>query len=595
VSARVRTILAATGVATLCALVPVACGGGLRKTACLALARRIGDAPTQPGGPESALEASTAEPVVKVVGTSNDFDDSLQESGPPEYLFVALPPELDEDEKQALAERSVPLRRGTFRIERLKVEEEMPETAPAPEGDPSLQNPQWSLDLIDYESALTALAEQRRRQGRPGLDELPPGNDGSDPVVVGHPDTGYTFHRALGEFPFGPRRPGRKPARVRVADGYGFRDCTCSAFDLEVEGLVHGLRDARHGTATSSLIVGAGARTDKDTIEVRGIAPGAELMPLRVATGVIIGEARAFQMAMAVRHASLAGALNPEYSQERWSDECVRHAEGCRRAGTNGSLTARAAQVLSISMGGPQSMMGRALPILEKAMLMAERRGVIVIAAAGQGAESGVEKIFVKFVHGDSVVYPGAFESVIGVGATNIHGLPWKAMFRGAPVDVSAPGELVWNAKSERQADQSLKEVVAPGKGTSFSTAITAGVAALWLDYHGRDALAQRYRTPAAIPSAFKYALVHGGFNTPAELCALAESRHLPYAGAVCANKATPWDASRFGVGQLDARKLLTTPLPTPEELCDFVRNGMGPDHRWRRKPEEAATICPAS
>jgi subtilisin family serine protease len=595
VSPRARIALAAWLAAGL-ALAGIACGGGPPKTACLALARRIGDAPTQPGGPESApTEATSAEPEIRVIGSPNDFDDRVQESAPPEYLFVALPPELDEEAKQRLAERSVPLRRGRFKIERLKIEEETPEVAPAPKGDPALDHPQWSLDLIDYEGALQALAEQRRRQGRPTLDELAPGHDGADPVVVGHPDTGYTFHRALGEFSFGPRRPGREPARVRVADGYGFRDCSCSAFDLEVEGLAHGIRDPRHGTATSSLIVGVGKRTDKDTIEVRGIAPGAEVMPLRVATGVIIGEARAFQMAMAVRHASLLGPLNAEYSPERWSDECIRHAEGCRRAGPNGSLTARPAQVLSISMGGPPSMTGRALPILEKAMLMAERRGVIVVAAAGQGAESGVEKAFVKFVHGDSVVYPGAFESVIGVGATNIHGLPWKAMFRGAPVDVSAPGELVWNAKSERQQDDSLREVVAPGKGTSFSTAITAGVAALWLDYHGRAALAQRYRTEAAIPSAFKYALVHGGFDTPAELCALAESRGLPYADTVCANKATPWDSTRFGVGQLDARKLLTAPLPTPEELCDFVRNGVGPDHRWRRKPEEAATICPAS
>jgi hypothetical protein len=582
--------------AAAAALTGVACGSAPSKTACLALARRIGDAPTQPGGPESSPEATSSEPSVRVVGTSNDFDDSVLESdGPPEYLFVALPPELDESQKQALAERSVPLRRGRFKIERLKVEEEMPETAPAPRGDPALDNPQWSLDLIDYEGALQALAEQRQRQGRPSLEQLPPGHDGAEPVVVGHPDTGYTFHRALGEFAFGPRQPGRTPARIRVADGYGFRDCSCSAYDLEVEGIAHGLRDPRHGTATSSLIVGTGTRTDKDTVQVRGVAPGAELMPLRVATGVIIGEARAFQMAMAVRHASLAGALNEGYSPERWSDECIRHSEGCRRAGANGSLTARPAQVLSISMGGPQSMTGRAFPVLQKAMLMAERRGVIVVAAAGQGAEKGVEKAVVQFLHGDSVVYPGAFESVIGVGATNIHGLPWKAMFRGAPVDVSAPGELVWNAKSERQPDDSLREVVGPGKGTSFSTAITAGVAALWLDYHGRAALVERYGTPAAIPSAFKYALVHGGFNTPAELCALAQNRSLPYIDTVCANKATAWDDSRFGVGHLDARKLLTTPLPTREQLCGFVRDGVGPQHRWRRLPAEAATICPGT
>jgi thermitase len=381
---------------------------------------------------------------------------------------------------------------------------------------------------------------------------------------------------------------------VRPAEGYGFRDCTCSTFDLEVEGLVHGLRDPRHGTATSSLIVGQGARTDPATVQVRGIAPGADLMPLRVATGVIIGEARGFQMAMAVRHAVLGATLNEGYDPARWSDECIRRAEGGRRGGARGSLTARPAQVLSISMGAPASIMGRALPTLEKAMLMAERRGVIVVAAAGQGAERGIEKIFVKFAHGDSVAYPGAFDGVIGVSASNIHGLPWKATFRGEPVDVSAPGELVWNAKYKPLDDGRLAEIVETGKGTSFSTAITAGVAALWVDYHGRAELARRFGTEAAIPSAFKYVLVRSGFNTPEELCALAERRALPYASLVCANKGQPWDTARFGAGHLDARKVLTAPLPTREELCGFVKNGLGPPGRWKRRPEEAAAICPA-
>ena len=586
--ARAWTRAALGASACLCA-----CSSVPDKTACLGLARRIGDAPRVPIE-EAGLEGGAAAPTgLRVMATSQDFEDSRNElSGPPEYVFVALPPEEDKTERE---ERTLVLPQGQYRVERLKVEEFTPPAAPAAAGDPSRDNPEWSLDLIDYRGALAALDEQRRRKGRPSIAELAPGHDGADPVVVGHPDTGYTFHRALGEFPFGPRQPGRSKARVMPADGYGFRDCTCSTFDLEAEGLIHGLRDPRHGTATSSLIVGQGTRTDPATVQVRGVAPGALLVPLRVATGVIIGEARGFQMAMAVRHAVLGANLNEGYDPARWSDECIRHAEGGRRGGNRGSLTARSAHVLSISMGGPPSIMKRALATLEKAMLMAERRGVIVVAAAGQGAESGVEKVLVKFIHGDGVVYPGAFDGVIGVAASNIHGLPWKATFRGDPVDVTAPGELVWNAKYKREDDGRLIEVVETGKGTSFSTAITAGVAALWLDYHGRAELERRFGTVAAIPSAFKYVLVRSGFDTPADLCGLAERSTLPYASLVCANKDQPWDSARFGMGHLDARKVLTAPLPTRDELCDFVKNGVGPAGRWKRRPEEAAFICPSS
>ena len=153
------------------------------------------------------------------------------------------------------------------------------------------------------------------------------------------------------------------------------------------------------------------------------------------------------------------------------------------------------------------------------------------------------------------------------------------------------PGEGVWNAKFlSRTAD--AEPTVAPGKGTSFSTAITAGVAAVWLDYHGRDALVAAYGR-AAVPSVFKWSLVTHGFDTPPQLCEKARALHLDYADGICQASTEPWNAQLFGPGMLDVDKLLAAPLPTKAELCDFVRNGIG--GRWKRTPADAAMICPGA
>jgi hypothetical protein len=561
------------------------CNGGEKK-ACIALGRRVGEAPL-------LSDARPRPPQLPVLLTSGDPDRPgvPTESRAPEFVVVGLPPDLSDEERQRVREERLDFSGGKYQLEPLDVKEETPPVLEVADDDPAQNHPEWALELIGYDAAVRRLDEKRAASGRPSTAQAPPGTG----VVIGHPDTGHTFHQALGQFDFGPARDGAPQARIRPRDGYGFRDCNCNTYDLELLGLMSGLRDPRHGTATSSVIVGPYAHTSKEpnALGMRGVAPGAELIPLRTNTGVIIGEARALQLAMAIRHAVSPAVARTGFSEAAWTDSCIRAKEECRRGrvGDVCSLVARPVQVISISLGGPRDMIGRAFPFLEKAMRLAEAQGVIVVAAAGQGPEGGVGKAMVKAIHGSGVVYPGAFESAIGVAASNIKGKPWAASFRGPEVDVTAPGEGVWNAKFLSRTVEA-QPTVAPGKGTSFSTAVTAGVAAMWLDYHGRDALAAAYG-PAAIPSVFKWSIVNRGFSTPAQLCERARAQSLDYAEGICQAAAEPWNTQQFGPGMLDVDKLLAAALPTKQELCTFVRDGIG--GRWKRSAADAAIICPGA
>ena len=119
----------------------------------------------------------------------------------------------------------------------------------------------------------------------------------------------------------------------------------------------------------------------------------------------------------------------------------------------------RGARIINLSLTGP------AHPVVEDAVERARRRGVLVVAAAGnEGA--------------DEVTYPAAYRSVIAVGSTdedNARLSPFSN--RGAWVDLGAPGEDVLAAAA-----------VAGGywiyEGTSFSSPLVAGAAALLLAVH---------------------------------------------------------------------------------------------------------------
>ncbi|HEX6622187.1 MAG TPA: S8 family serine peptidase, partial [Pyrinomonadaceae bacterium] len=239
-----------------------------------------------------------------------------------------------------------------------------------------------------------------------------------------------------------------------------------------------------HGTGTSSVIVSPqGAQTNfgnlgPNPLAVWGVAPGAKLIPVRVSTSVVLGGGGVLNLARAIEHAA---------------DKSVH--------------------VISISMGTgfPNSR-------LLKAVQYAQKRGVIVLAAAGN---------FVGFV-----VWPAAYDEVIAVAASNARNKTWQHSSRGSAVDVTAPGESVWCAGVEDNGGFS----VGRGSGTSFAVATVAGMAALWLSHHGRDKLAKRYGAEK-IPVVFNKIL--------RDTCD-------PLVGA----------GSGFGRGLVNAERMLAAPLP---------------------------------
>lgn len=157
----------------------------------------------------------------------------------------------------------------------------------------------------------------------------------------------------------------------------------------------------------------------------------------------------------------------------------------------------------------------------------AVKNDVIVCAAAGN---------YTPFV-----VWPAAYPETIAVGGCNAMRQAWPGSARGRAVDVSAPADDVWVPSFTRDR----VEAPAQSKGTSFAVATVAGVAALWLAYHNRDFLLARYRGEFTLTDVFRYVLSRSSDA---------------FADAV--------GGIGLGVGIVNARKVLQTPLPTITEMA---------------------------
>jgi Subtilase family len=257
-------------------------------------------------------------------------------------------------------------------------------------------------------------------------------------------------------------------------------------------------------------------------VDLVGAAPEAQLLSFRIARSVIL-----------LRGARLLKAIRLAREQD------------CR--------------VISISLGG--IFLGSAL---RNELNATADEGRIVVAAAGQP---------VRFV-----VEPASYASTIGVAGSTIEREPWRWTARGESVDLCAPAARVPRANGKTGE-------VAAGDGTSFSTALTAGVAALWFSAHADELLAG---DPAEILPKFRSLL-----------------RQSLEPGAPAG-----WDRENFGAGILDAAALLDLDLsdavpeaPPPEvsrgkrivkwlarlveEPVDDVRDWI--DRTFSDEPEAAA------
>jgi subtilisin family serine protease len=110
-------------------------------------------------------------------------------------------------------------------------------------------------------------------------------------------------------------------------------------------------------------------------------------------------------------------------------------------------------------------------PALQKAIDAANAKRVICIAAAGNDGQA-------------ISVWPAAYSNVIGVGSTN-NSLTLSLFSNYGPmVSLAAPGEAL--ITTYPSSDAGLKQHFAEVWGTSFSTPLVAGTAALLADINSR-------------------------------------------------------------------------------------------------------------
>jgi subtilisin family serine protease len=137
------------------------------------------------------------------------------------------------------------------------------------------------------------------------------------------------------------------------------------------------------------------------------------------------------------------------------------------------------ARIVNLSLGGPETS-----PIERRAIRWAAKRGVLIVASAGNGYEEG-----------NAVEYPAALLQPVGsrgrgglglaVGATQLDGTRAPFSNTGSYLSLAAPGSNVFAAES---ADSTWPRAdlpwASPGyygwaSGTSFSAPLVAGAAAL--------------------------------------------------------------------------------------------------------------------
>jgi subtilase family protein len=229
-----------------------------------------------------------------------------------------------------------------------------------------------------------------------------------------------------------------------------------------------------HGTGTASTIVGRQAG------RIIGVAPRAKVVPIRAVRSV----AQVFD-------GDLAKAV-----------DYARHSK---------------CNIISMSVGGVGFH-----PALSVAIQRAVEDGIIVMAAAGN---------YVRFV-----TAPASYTQCLGVAATNVLDHPWEHSSRGSQIDISAPGEDVAAANAKLQGRRPAYSV-GRHSGTSYGVAHLAGVAALWLAFHGWEELKQQFGAP----------------NIQRLFIGMAQKSCRKPAG---------WEVGQYGVGIVDAEALLKAKLP---------------------------------
>ena len=253
------------------------------------------------------------------------------------------------------------------------------------------------------------------------------GAPGGRGVIVAVLDTGVAYANR------GPFRRSPDFSRFEFVNGYDF--IAHNAFPNDRNG---------HGT----FVAGTIAEATNNRYGLTGLAYGARIMPVRVLDSAGEGEASTI-------------------------------AEGVRFAANHG------ARVINLSLEFSSNVTASDIPELIEALRYARRRGVVVVAAAGNEAHT-------------AIAYPARAPDVVAVGATTEHGCLADYSNDGAGLTLVAPGGGADanlpgdpNCRPEQPAGRDVYQVTLSGastrrfgipagyEGTSMAAPHVAAVAAL--------------------------------------------------------------------------------------------------------------------
>lgn len=376
-------------------------------------------------------------------------------------------------------------------------EDEMPEPF-------ARKDDQWSLKMIRAEEAWGLL---RREKGAKAGAE-------AQGIMIAHIDTGYRRHPEVWTEHF-------KDRPVRPDLGHDYYSDADDPWDPLLNS--HPLDNPGHATASGSVIVSPPGCQIKDPDGcVSGVAPGAQLIPLRVHRTV--AQINTHNMTKAIRDVA------------------------------DGKIDGKP-QLISIAMGGPPSIS------LKKAVDRAAENGILIIAAAGNNVKT--------------IVWPARFKNTVAVAGVNVLCKPWSGSSAGNRIDISAPGQDVWRASMFKADGSELASGINTtttlqeptydiwmGNGTTYATGHTAGAAALWFAYHKDEPVFKQITDNGMIVSVFKKALASSAWqptdsNPPDTHC-----------------DSTDWTPELYGEGILDAVSLLEAPIESTLELTITTRRG---------------------
>ncbi|WP_328667695.1 S8 family serine peptidase [Streptomyces sp. NBC_00322] len=180
-----------------------------------------------------------------------------------------------------------------------------------------------------------------------------------------------------------------------------------------------------HGTTMAELIAGTGAGGG-----LRGLAPGAKIIPVRVADGGFAGK----------------------HKVNAWDE-----ADAIRAAADSD------ARIINMSWGTEFMT-----PREQEAVKYAETKGKLFFAPVGNSAKKG-----------NKPEYPASYREVVGVGASDRDGQVADYSQHGDFVDIAAPGNDI-----PRWCDANFKRYCDGDGGTSAATAIASASAALVWSAH---------------------------------------------------------------------------------------------------------------